>query len=101
MSLFITPHAPSSTSSSHLLLLRHALLLQLNAAYPASLPSSTLSQGLHIAGHNLTPLDLLRELTYLKEKSLVEVLCPLLNPAEPRYKLTASGEDYLRTQALV
>lgn len=84
-----------------LLLFRNAILLQLNAAYPASLPICTLTQGLNLAGYTQEASSALRELHYLIEKNLVQPKPALLNPAEIQYTLTATGEDYLRTHHLI
>jgi hypothetical protein len=43
----------------------------------------------------------LREIHYLKEKGMLTSKPALLNPATLQYVLTATGEDYLRTQALI
>lgn len=80
------------------LLYRHAILLQLEAAAPASLPPDTICQGLRLAGHD--PALLPRELSYLEDKGLLASSRAELAPHHCRYRLTASGRDYLERQAL-
>lgn len=85
----------------HKQLLRNAILLQLEAALPATLPIETLQQGLHIAGHPISQNHLIKELTYLKEKHFVKTNTPALAHNETRYSLSAAGQDYLEAQGLV
>jgi hypothetical protein len=82
------------------LLLRHALLRQLAAAAPASLPLATLQQGAALAGFTLGD-DLLRvELDYLAGKGLAAMASATLSPALVRVVLTSAGRDYLEAQSL-
>jgi hypothetical protein len=82
------------------LLLRHALLRQLAAAAPASLPLATLQQGTALAGFSLSD-DLLRvELDYLAGKGLATLASAALSPALVRVVLTSAGRDYLEAQSL-
>ena len=81
-------------------LLRHAILLQLEAAAPASLPLDTLAQGVALAGHDVSEKQLHAELAHLAEKGfLAESRAPLA-PGLLRYRLAAPGRDYLQSQAL-
>lgn len=91
----------SIASISSIELIRHAVLLQLNAVYPTPIPASTLDQGLKIAGHMLSASALHRELSYLKDKQLLSAEPSLLDPTVRRYRLTATGEDYLHSQGLI
>lgn len=81
-------------------LFRHAILLQCEAAYPASLPADTLLQGLRLSGHPADESALLREVVYLQEKGFCDVVRPELSQDLPRYRLTANGRDYLEGQGL-
>jgi hypothetical protein len=81
--------------------LRCALLLQLEAAYPLTLPLGTLRQGLAIAGYSITPDTLLKEIEYLHEKKFLQVLSRDICPQNKRYKLNPKGKDYLETTHLI
>jgi hypothetical protein len=76
---------------------RHALLLQLEAAYPMTLPVDTLWQGLRLAGCDLSVHSLLKEIEYLGEKGFVRVVTREICPCAKRYKLCSKGKDYLET----
>ncbi|MGF1450271.1 MAG: hypothetical protein ACFB20_12760 [Opitutales bacterium] len=79
-----------------MLLLRRAILLQLEAAQPASLPPETLLDGLRLAGYaNLNNNRLLTELDYLGDKQLINRQAASLDPARLRFRITAQGRDYL------
>lgn len=82
------------------LLFRHAILLQLEAAAPASLPPATLVQGLALAGHGRQCRRLPQELQYLGDKGLIHACPSELSPGEMRYRLTAEGRDYLEREGL-
>lgn len=82
-------------------LLRHAILLQLEAADPATLPLGTIRTGLRLAGHNVSENQLQTQINYLAEKTLLAATTPLLDHAHPRYHLTAQGRDYLESQHLI
>lgn len=75
--------------------IRHTLLLQLEAAYPVSLPQETLRQGLHLAGFDTAPTDLKKELQYLVDKGFIVPVKNELCPACRRYKLSTKGIDFL------
>lgn len=79
---------------------RHAILLQLEAASPASLPAETLLQGLRLAGHPLSANELLKETAYLEEKQLLSTYQPDLDHAVRRFRLSATGRDYLENHGL-
>ena len=75
--------------------IRHTLLLQLEAAYPVSLPQETLQQGLHLAGFNILTTELKKELQYLADKGFITPIKNELCPACRRYKLSTKGIDFL------
>ena len=75
--------------------IRHTLLLQLEAAYPISLPQETLQQGLQLAGFIISPTDLKKELEYLVDKGFITPIKNELCPACRRYKLSTKGIDFL------
>jgi len=79
---------------------RHAILLQLHAAAPATLPAETLQTGLKLSGFDVSEKQLQAQLLYLADKALVLKEAALLDPTRPCYRLTATGLDYLQTQNL-
>lgn len=81
--------------------IRHALLMQLEAAYPVTLPLDTLCQGLHLAGHKIEPEELVKELEYLTEKGFLKTLARDICPYSKRYKLATKGVDYLESVELI
>ena len=83
------------------LLLRHALLRQLAAAAPASLPPATLLHGAALAGFRLDEPQLQVELDYLAGKNLLAIVPAALSRALPRARLTAAGRDYLEEENLL
>ncbi len=83
------------------LLLRQALLLQLAAAAPASLPPATLRHGAALAGFRLDEAQLPAELDYLAGKNLLEITPAALSRGLPRARLTATGRDYLEAENLL
>ena len=82
------------------LLLRHAILRQLAAAAPASLPPATLLHGVALAGFRLDEEALRAELDYLAGKNLLEITPAALSHGLPRARLTAGGRDYLEGEGL-
>ncbi len=83
------------------LLLRQAILLQLAAAAPASLPPATLLHGAALAGFHMDEQSLQSELAYLVGKNLVQITPAALSHGLPRALLTAAGRDYLEAENLV
>lgn len=79
------------------LLLRRAILLQLEAASPASLPMDTLSAGLEISALPSDAETLSAALDYLFQKGLVEISRSRISSGHIRAKLTAEGRDYLES----
>lgn len=86
-------------NTSALELFRHTLLRQLAAALPASLNQETLLLGVNTAGFRTEANELNRELIYLTQKGHIELIQKPLNPA-PRYRLSATGRDYLDAEGL-
>ena len=87
-------------NSTQRLLLRHAILLQLAAAAPASLPPVTLLHGAALAGFRIDEPALHAELAYLEGKNLVKITPSALSQGLPRAQLTAAGRDYLEAEHL-
>jgi hypothetical protein len=87
------------TTPQSLELFRNSILRQLNAALPASLTAETLALGLQIAGFAIDDSPLRAELLYLEQKSLLEPVAKTLSTT-PRYRLTATGRDYLQSEGL-
>ena len=83
------------------LLLRHAILLQLAAAAPASLPPATLLHGAALAGFRIDEQALQAELAYLSGKNLVQITPSALSQGLHRAMLRATGRDYLEAENLV
>lgn len=82
-------------------LIRQAIMLQLEAASPATLPTETLLQGVCLAGHKITEKQLQKELAYLNDKKLVESALHELDSSDRRHRLTAAGQDYLEADGLI
>jgi len=83
------------------LLLRQAILLQLAAASPASLPPAPLLHGAALAGFRIDEQALQAELAYLAGKNLVQITPSALSHGLPRAQLTVAGRDYLEAEQLV
>ena len=83
-------------------LIRNAILQDLEAASPISLPLTTLEQGLRVAhAISATSAQIEKHLSYLVEKGFVEVTASAVSAGDKRYKLTASGREYLESEGLV
>ncbi len=82
-------------------LLRHAILLQIEAASPASLPADTILQGVKLAGHRIGREILSKELQYLGGKGLLKEKPKTITKSARRYQMSADGIDYLEEQGLV
>ncbi len=76
-------------------IIRKNLLIQLEAAYPISLPARTLQQGLHVAQLPVSYHTLIKELEYLLDKGFLLTTFNELCPQNRRYKLTTKGIDFL------
>ena len=77
---------------------RRTLLLQLDAAYPHSLPMKTLKLGLCLSGLRIRRQFLEKELAYLHAKDFVELVPNELCPQHRRYKLSVKGIDFLNDE---
>lgn len=78
------------------ILLRIAILRQLDAARPANLPLETLLTGVHLAGIKRVDTEHLeRELDALVRKSLVAEERSSLHKGARRWEITGEGLDYL------
>ncbi len=80
-----------------ILSLRRTILLQLEAASPASLPRSTILVGLETAGFCMDLKELSSELDYLAQKGMITLSRSALSAGELRAKLSADGRDYLES----
>jgi len=81
-------------------LFRNAILLQLEAAAPTSLPLATLKQGVILAGHRGSDQALNKELLYLDDKGLLKRTDKKISRSVHRYLITADGRDYLEELGL-
>lgn len=79
------------------LLFRRSLLIQLEAASPASLPLPTLLAGAKLAGFEFDESDIASALEYLRGKNLVEISRSKISAAHVRAKLSPDGRDYLES----
>ena len=79
-------------------LIRQTLLVQLEAAYPISLPQKTLHQGIQLAGIVIDKNDLIKELEYLVDKGFIVLTQNELCPQQMRYKLSTKGIDFLENE---
>ena len=77
---------------------RRTLLLQLESAYPVSLPIETLKQGVFLHGLPANRRLLEKELAYLQDKGFVLRLSNDICPQAYRYKLSAQGIDFLENE---
>jgi len=76
--------------------IRIALLLDLEAVSPASLPLSTLASGLrHVHSIVVDVAELDQHLDLFVGEQLVEAIPQRLSPGDVRYKLTSAGRLYL------
>lgn len=82
-------------------MIRHTLLLQLEAAYPISLPQETLLQGLQLAGIQVSTSLLDKELAYLQDKGFLVPVANALCPHLHRYKLSTQGIDFLENEKAI
>ncbi len=76
-------------------IIRTNILIQLEAAYPVSLPSETLQQGLQLAGLPTSYPTLVKQLEYLADKGFLSLSRNELYPHLKRYKLSTKGIDFL------
>ena len=79
-------------------LARRAILLQLQAAYPAAVSDEILMQGLRAFGANFTERAFCADLEYLAELGLVERSASLISAGLKRAKLSAAGIAFLESE---
>lgn len=79
-------------------LFRRAILIQLDAAHPASVGFSILSEGMTAAGFFFDEKSLASEIEYLAQKNYLEVSRSQISAAHLRAKLSADGKDYLESE---
>ena len=75
--------------------LRRAILLQLHAAFPATLPDDAVCEGVKLAGLKCTETRAAAELEYLKELGYLTRESSELSEGIMRSKLNAKGIGYL------
>jgi len=80
--------------------LRVNLLQQLRAAQGATLPLPTLANGARLAGFDTSEALVRAALVYLQDKTLVSVVAPLVSPENKRWRINASGMDFLAEAGL-
>lgn len=79
-------------------LFRRAILIQLDAAHPASVSTSVLSEGMRTAGFFFDEKSLSSEIDYLCQKNYLELSRSQISAAHVRAKLSATGKDYLESE---
>ncbi len=77
------------------LLLRTAILLQLQAASPVSIPLKTIWCGTDFAGFKENQSQILKEMFYLEKKGFVLPQSEEISVGEVRYGLTLKAMEYL------
>lgn len=75
--------------------LRNAILLQLQAAYPASMPDYAVWEGARISGVGISEAEISAELEYLCELGFVRRQRSELSEGLMRSRLSAKGIGYL------
>lgn len=79
------------------LMFKRAVLLQLEAAFPAALPPQTILDGLKISGFEADAETLAGVLEYLRQKGLVELKTSRISASSRRAALTSAGADFLES----
>jgi len=79
------------------ILTRRAVLLQLEAASPASVPPETILLGLKICGVECSEKELAAILDYLSEKNFAVISRSEISASHMRAKLSAKGRDFLES----
>ncbi len=77
------------------ILLRRAILLQLEAAYPASLCIETILDGVRACGLPCSEGELYADIDYLQQKGMLIKTHSPISASHVRAKLAAKGLDYL------
>ncbi len=83
--------------SSDIFLIRKAILLQADAAFPASLPIKTICIGLELSGLKVSEKIVEREIEYLQQKSFLSITFSEICPTSKRVKITATGIDFIQS----
>lgn len=82
--------------------LRNAILIQLEAICPGTLPLDTLYEGIKTWGYTeVDRAQLQKELSYLKDTAFLEISSSHINQAHLRYRILAKGQDYLQAEGLI
>ena len=79
-------------------LARRAILLQLQAAYPAAVSDEILMQGLKICGVNFSEKQFAQDVEYLCKLGLARRVPSLISAGLKRAKLTARGIEFLESE---
>ncbi|MFI3291737.1 MAG: hypothetical protein R3Y46_07665 [Opitutales bacterium] len=77
------------------LLLRTAILLQLQAASPIAISMKTILCGLKLAGFDIDETQLLKHLDYLEKKGFVLAKREEISQGDLRYSLSLVAMEYL------
>jgi hypothetical protein len=81
-------------------LFRINLLRQARGAKGLGLSVNELALGAKTEGHNVNTDDVNDELQYLIDKKQIEVVPADISPEVKSYRITATGRDWLATQAI-
>ena len=75
-------------------LLHQNILLQLDAASPASLTLDTILKGIHVSSTQVSAEQVEKALNDLQGKALIEIQTGVLNASIKRYKLSPLGQHH-------
>jgi Fe2+ or Zn2+ uptake regulation protein len=75
-------------------LLHQNILLQLDAASPASLTLDIILKGIHVSSTQVSAEQVEKALNTLREKGLIEIQAGALNASIKRYKLSPLGQHH-------
>ena len=77
---------------------RRAILLQLQAAYPAAMSDEILMQGLRLSGVELDESQFLANVEYLAGLGLLERVSSFISAGFKRSRLTSKGVSFLEAE---
>ncbi len=77
--------------------LRRAILAQLEAAYPASMPEESMLSVLKLCGFEVDGAELKRQCQYLCERGFVRFVSSKISPSQTRTRITPEGVDYIQS----
>lgn len=77
---------------------RRAILLQLQAAYPAAVSDEILAQGLKVSGVELDGGRFLADIEYLAGLGLLERVSSFISAGFKRSRLTSKGVSFLESE---